>query len=86
MRGPYWILLAIGLFLQLLGRHFGTKDTELPAGLLHAHIMIAGVVIFTAGSILYARAKGRLWAWGLFGIILPFFLIIVLIPSKSQDS
>ena len=86
MKGFNWIFLAVGLFLQLFGRHLGVKGTEFPAGLTHFHLMISGVAIFTYGSIQYARSKGRLWAWGLFGIILPFFLIVVLIPSRHQES
>ena len=85
MKGQFWILLAIGAFLQFFGRHLGIKGTELPAGLTHFHIMITGVVIFTLGSIQYARSKGRLWTWGLFGIILPFFLIVLLIPRRIQE-
>jgi hypothetical protein len=83
MKDRFWILLAVGFFLQLLGRHLYVNETELPFGLTHIHIMISGVVIFTMGSIQYARSKGRLWTWGLFGIILPFFLIVVLIPRRN---
>ena len=84
MKGPYWILLATGAFLQLFGRHLGARGTELIGDLSYFHIMIAGVILFTLGSILYARSKGRLWTWGLFGIILPFFLIVVLIPKRES--
>lgn len=82
MPAAYRILLILGFSLQVGGRYMGTQSTTFIAGLEPFHVMIAGIVIFTIGSIQYARSKGRLWAWGLFGAILPFFLIVVLIPRR----
>ncbi len=82
MSAAYRILLVLGFSLQVGGRYLGTQGSTLIAGLEPFHVMIAGIVIFTIGSIQYARSKGRLWTWGLFGAILPFFLIVVLIPRR----
>ena len=72
--------------MQVFGRYLGSQETELIPGISPFHLMIAGIVVFTLGSIQYARAKGRLWTWGLFGIVLPFFLIVVLIPRRDPES
>ena len=82
MNGSYRLLLIVGFLLQILGRILAVKDFELLVGLQPLHLMIAGIFIFTLGSLYYARSKGRLWTWGLFGIVLPFFLIVVLIPRR----
>lgn len=75
----------IGFFLQLLGWYLGRRGITLPMGLSYLHLMIPGIALFTLGSIQYARSKGRLWTWGLFGMAWPFFLIVVLIPRRFRD-
>ena len=82
MQQPFRLLLIAGFLIQGLCRPPFIEETELFAGIHPLHLRIAGVIIFTLGSIQYARFKGRLWTWGLFGIILPFFLIVVFIPSR----
>ena len=82
MSSSFRLFLVVGFLLQILGRYLAVKGTPLPIGIQPLHLMIAGIVIFTLGSLQYARSKGRLWTWGLFGIVLPFFLIVVLIPRR----
>ena len=82
MSAIHRILLIVGFLLQVVGNHFARHGSVLIGGLQPLHMMIVGTVLFTIGSIQYARSKGRLWTWGLFGIILPFFLIVVLIPRR----
>jgi hypothetical protein len=83
MNGSYRLLLVIGFLLQVIPRVLFAKGIELIPGMPPFYLMIAGIVAFTLGSIQYTRSKGRLWTWGLFGIVLPFFLIVVLIPRKN---
>jgi hypothetical protein len=82
MSSSFRLFLVVGFLLQILGRYLAVKENQLPIGIQPFHLMIAGIVIFTLGSLQYARSKRRLWTWGLFGIVLPFFLIVVLIPRR----
>lgn len=84
MDGSFRLLLVVGFLFQVIGNRMAANGmTLLPGGFPPLYLMIAGIIVFTLGSVLYARAKGRLWTWGLFGIILPFFLIVVLIPRRG---
>lgn len=83
MQGSYRFLLIIGFLLQVIPNFLVRRGIELIPGVAPHEIILLGVVIFTLGSVFYARSKGRLWTWGLFGIVLPFFLIVVLIPRKN---
>ncbi len=69
--------------MQILGRYLASRETETLLGIPPLYLMLAGILLFTLGSIQYARSKGRLWTWGLFGVVLPFFLIVVLIPRRE---
>ena len=77
------VLLIAGFLMQIFGRNLAVEGKELVGGIPPLYLMIAGIVVFTIGSIQYAQFKGRLWTWGLFGIALPLFLIVVFIPRRS---
>ncbi|QXD24827.1 hypothetical protein F7C95_02675 [Opitutia bacterium ISCC 51] len=85
MQNSFRILLILGFLMQVVGRYIGSQETEFIPGFPPFYLMVFGIAIFTLGSIQYARSKGRLWTWGLFGIVLPFFLIVVLIPRRTFD-
>ncbi len=85
MQNSFRILLILGFLMQVGGRYLASQETILILGLPPLYLMYAGIFLFTLGSIQYAQAKGRLWTWGLFGIVLPFFLIVVLIPRRQPN-
>jgi len=78
------ILLVLGFSLQMLAFYLARQPAAQEGSLLHLFIMLPGLVLFTLGSMSYAHQKGRLWIWGLLGIIWPFFLVLLLIPSRKQ--
>ena len=83
MTQSFRILLIAGFLMQVFGRYLASAGKEILPGVPPLYLMIAGIVVFTLGSIQYAQSKGRLWTWGLFGIVLPFFLIVVFIPRRA---
>ena len=83
MTQSFRLLLIAGFLMQVIGRYLASAGKDVLPGVPPLFLMIAGIVVFTVGSIQYAQSKGRLWTWGLFGIVLPFFLIVVLIPSRT---
>ena len=86
MPGAFRVLLVVGFLLQVIGNRMAAGGTtEVLPGIPPLYLMLLGIAVFTVGSIQYARSKGRLWTWGLFGIVLPFFLIVVLIPRRLNS-
>ena len=50
-------------------------------------IVLAGIALSTLGCCLWARHKGRHWAWGLWGILTPIgFLGVALLKNRKVEA
>lgn len=77
------LLLVSGFSLQMLAFYLARQPAAMQGNIYQVYAMIPGILLFTLGSMLFAHNKGRLWLWGCLGLILPFFLVLLLIPSKK---
>lgn len=82
---PWTSLLLVGGFsLQMLAFYLARQPSALAEQYYQVFAMIPGVILFTLGSMLFAHRKGRFWLWGCLAVIMPFFLVLLLIPSRQR--
>jgi hypothetical protein len=83
--------VGLGIALQLAGISFtfeaGYSDL---INIIGALIFLLGMALFIWGLCMYAKGKGRHWAWGFFGVFNIVGLIILFflkaLPAESIDS
>jgi hypothetical protein len=82
--------VGVGILLQLAGISFTFEAgySEL-INMLGALMFLAGLSLFIWGLCMYAKGKGRHWAWGFLGLFNVLGLIVLFflkaLPAESID-
>lgn len=79
------IFISIGLILQIL--YLFAKPGGDTSSALGPILLWGGIILFTMGCWYYAKGKGYHGTYGLLGLVLNFFGLIILVamPDKHKE-
>ena len=75
------ILCGTGMAVGVIALVVMSRSEEVGAA-----ILVASLFPWMLGTVSWAIAKGRHWAWGLLGFTVIGLLIIALLPDKTRDT